>query len=235
MSEIRRIVSLSHVNDPATTPIFPGDPKFTLDTAATIKADGYYLQYVKQGEHTGTHWGAPAHFEIGGLTADQLDPADLHLPAVKIDVRAQAGNDADYVLTVADLEEWESQHGRIPNGSAIIAWTGWESCWGTDSYANNDTSGVCHQPGFGIEAVQWLLASGRLGRQGALGIDTFGPDAGTDSSYAVSKLLYGEHRISLENLTNLSALPTTGAHILVGGTVNRGGSGSPASIYALLG
>lgn len=235
ISKTQNIVSLSHVNDPATTPIFPGDPEFTLDTAATIEADGYYLQHVKQGEHTGTHWGAPAHFEIGGLTADQLDPADLYLPAVKIDVRAQAGNDADYVLTVADLEEWESQYGRIPNGSAIIAWTGWESRWGTDSYANNDSSGVCHQPGFSIEGVQWLLTSGRLGRRGALGIDTFGPDAGNDSSYAVSKLLYGERRISLENLANLSALPTTGAHILVGGTVNRGGSGSPATIYALLG
>ncbi|MFI2637102.1 cyclase family protein, partial [Streptomyces collinus] len=76
LNEQLSVVSLSHVNDPATTPVFPGDPEFTLDTAATIADDGYYLQYVKEGEHTGTHWGAPAHFQEGGLTADQLDPAD---------------------------------------------------------------------------------------------------------------------------------------------------------------
>lgn len=234
ISRTPRIASLSHVNDPATTPIFPGDPEFTLETATTVDADGYYLQYVKQGEHTGTHWGAPAHFELGGLTADQLDPEDLFRPAVKIDIRAQASRDSDYILTVDDLREWEAQHGRIPVGAAVILWTGWESRWGTDAYANADDSGVTHQPGFGVDAVQWLLGSGRLGRQGALGSDTFGPDTGKDTTYAVSTLLHGEHRISLENLTNLSTLPTTGAHVLVGGTINRHGSGSPASVYALL-
>src|SRR5689334_20549206 len=56
-----RLVNLSHLNDPATTSGFPGDPEFTLETPFTIPADGFYLQYVKEGEHTGTHWGAPGH------------------------------------------------------------------------------------------------------------------------------------------------------------------------------
>ena len=81
------LIFLSHVNDPATTSLFPGDPEFTLETMATVPVDGFYMQYVREGEHTGTHWGAPAHFQEGGLTADQLDPGDLFLPAVKIDVR----------------------------------------------------------------------------------------------------------------------------------------------------
>ena len=78
------------------------------------------------------------------------------------------------------------------------------------------------------------METGKLGRRGALGTDTFGPDLGLDDTYAVSKLLYREHRISLEVLANLAELPPTGAWILVGGTVNRGGSGSPASVYALM-
>src|SRR5262245_35498941 len=57
-----RVVNLAHVHDPATTNGFPGDPEFTLETVATVPKDGFYLQYVKSGEHTGTHWGAPAHF-----------------------------------------------------------------------------------------------------------------------------------------------------------------------------
>ena len=106
-------MSLSHVNDPATTPIFPGDPEFTLETAATVDTDGYYLQQVTEGEHTGTHWGAPGHFRSGGLLADQLDPEDLFLPAVKIDIRARAAGDADYAVTVDDLIDWERANGPI--------------------------------------------------------------------------------------------------------------------------
>src|SRR5690349_21086978 len=56
-----RLVTLSHVNDPAVTPLFPGDPAFTLTTAFTIPTDGFYLQYVQEGEHTGSHWGVPGH------------------------------------------------------------------------------------------------------------------------------------------------------------------------------
>lgn len=229
-----QVVRLSHVNDPERTPIFPGDPAFTLDTVASIPTDGYYLQSVSQGEHTGTHWGAPGHFNAGGLTADQLDVEDLFLPAVKIDVRRQAAADADFALSVADLLIWEHEHGPVPPESAVILWTGWESRWGTDAYANLDDTGTMHQPGFSVQAVEWLLDRGILGVRGALGIDTFGPDLGIDNSYAVSKLLYNEHRISLENLANLGELPVTGSFVLVGGTINRAGSGSAATIYGLI-
>ncbi|WP_433682117.1 cyclase family protein [Nocardia sp. CA-119907] len=56
---------------------------------ATVANDGYYLRYLQQGEHTGTQWGAPIHIHAEGLAADELDLADLLLPAVKIDVREQ--------------------------------------------------------------------------------------------------------------------------------------------------
>lgn len=228
------LVFLSHVNDPATTPVFPGDPAFTLTTVATVPEDGFYMQYVQEGEHTGTHWGAPAHFAEDGLTADQLDPDDLFLAAVKIDVRHEAAADADYAVTVDDLRRWEWHHGRIPREAAVILWTGWEDRWGTPAYANADADGVMHQPGFSVEAVQWLIDTGRLGRRGALGTDTFGPDRGVDDTYAVSVLLYAEHRISLENLTNLAALPEQGARVLVGGPIHQAGSGSTASIFGVL-
>ncbi|OZE74413.1 MULTISPECIES: cyclase family protein [Nocardiaceae] len=234
LDRLLQIVSLSHVNDPALTPIFPGDPEFTLETAFTVAEDGFYLQYVKEGEHTGTHWGAPAHFQEGGLTADQLDPQDLFLPAVKIDIREQAAADADYAVTVADLQSWEAMHGPIPAGAAVIAWTGWSSRWGTDAYANADADGVTHQPGFSAEAAQWLIDTGKLADRGALGTDTFGPDLGNDETYPVSVKLYDRRRISLENLTNLESIPATGAYVLVGGPINRAGSGSPATIFGLV-
>ncbi|MEU0505134.1 cyclase family protein [Nocardia sp. NPDC005998] len=228
-----RLVSLSHVHDPATTPLFPGDPEFRTDIAATVANDGYYLRHIQQGEHTGTHWGAPIHFHVDGLAADELDLEDLLLPAVKIDVRDQCAHDRDYAISVDDLKQWESRHGRIPDGSAVVAWTGWDGKWGTPEFIGTDESAY-HQPGFAVQTVEWLLRTGRLGRRGALGIDTFGPDLGSDDSYAASKLLYREHRISLECLANLAELPATGAWVLVGGALYRGGSGSPATIFALM-
>jgi kynurenine formamidase len=229
-----RLVFLSHVNDPATTSLFPGDPEFTLETVATIPADGFYMQYVREGEHTGTHWGAPGHFQEGGLLADQLDPGDLFLPAVKIDVRAEAAADADYGITIDDLRAFERRHGRIPRGAAVIAWTGWEDKWGTPAYPNLDADGVIHQPGFTIEAAQWLIDTGRLGRRGALGTDTFSPDQGINADFSVSVALYDRHRNSLENLANLAALPPAGASVLVGGPIHKAGSGSTATIYGVL-
>jgi kynurenine formamidase len=228
-----RIVSLSHVHDPATTPLYPGDPAFTVRTVATTARDGYYLRYLQQGEHTGTHWGAPIHFDPDGLAADQLDPEDLLLPAVKIDVRPRCTGNRDYAITVADLTGWERCHGPIPAGAAIIAWTGWDAKWGTPDFLGTGES-EGRQPGFDVEAVRWLLDTGRLGTRGALGIDTFGPDLGTDHAYRVSRLLYREHRISLECLANLAALPPAGAWVLAGGPIYRGGSGGPAGVFALI-
>jgi kynurenine formamidase len=228
------LINLSHVHDPATTSLYPGDPPFELRTVATIEADGYHLQQVRAAEHTGTHWGAPGHFNAGEPLADDLDVNDLYLPAVKIDVRPRCVGNPDYEVTVADLADFERRYGRIPPASMVIIWTGWEARWGTPAFANLDASGVPHQPGFALEAVRWLVDTGRLGHTGGTGTDTFGPDPGRDRTYAVSRLVYRRHRISLEALANLAALPPAGAHILCGGTINRRGSGSSATIYGLL-
>ena len=228
------LVNLSHVNDPATTNVFPGDPAFTLETIATIPNDGYYLQFVREGEHTGTHWGAPGHFNTGEALADEMDPADLFLPAVKIDVRDKAAANADYAVTIDDIKAWEKKHGRIPNGSMVVLWTGWDAKWGTPAYPNVDSEGVLHQPGFSIPAVKWLIDTGRIGRRGGTGTDTFSPDVGTEETFTVSKLVYQRHRISLEILANLHKLPTTGAWVLAGGPLHRKGAGSTATVFGMI-
>ncbi|WP_218027804.1 cyclase family protein [Nocardia uniformis] len=232
-SPFGRLVNLSHIHDPNITPLFPDDPAFRVDTVATVQRDGYFLRYIHQAEHTGTHWGAPVHFDPEGLAADELDIEDLFLPVVRIDVRERCAADRDYAITVGDLVVWEARYGRIPNESAVIAWTGWDGKWGGPDFLGVGESRG-HQPGFAVDTVEWLLETGRLGRRGALGIDTFGPDLGTDDKYAVSKLLYRDHRISLECLANLAELPTTGAWVLVGSPIYRGGSGAPATIFGVL-
>jgi kynurenine formamidase len=116
----------------------------------------------------------------------------------------------------------------------VIIWTGWDAKWGTPAFPNADADGVLHQPGFALETVQWLVDTGRIGYNGGTGTDTFSPDVGTDTSYAVSLLVYQRHRISLEILANLAELPPTGAYVLCGGSINRNGAGSTATIYGVL-
>lgn len=54
------IVNLAHTWAPGKICHYPGDPEYQLREVATIDDDGYALNYVSVGEHTGTHWGAPA-------------------------------------------------------------------------------------------------------------------------------------------------------------------------------
>jgi kynurenine formamidase len=90
-----RAVFLSHVNDPARTPLFPGDPAFSIHAVFTIPDDGFYLELVREGAHTGTHYSAPCHFHHGALCMDDLSPSDLVLPAVVVDVREEVADDPD--------------------------------------------------------------------------------------------------------------------------------------------
>jgi kynurenine formamidase len=236
-----KVVSLSHINDPRTTPLFPGDPRFRIHTAFTIPRDGFYLEVVHEGAHTGTHYSAPCHFHADGLCMDQLRPSDLVLPAVVVDVRAEVEADPDYLVRVADLQQWEADHGPMPSGAAVLLYTGCARFW-----ANGDTDGEpnyynCgsgrsgdHQPGFTRNAVRWLIDRGVLGETGALGTDTFGPDPSSDAMYMETWLTLRKHRLTIENMTHLGALPPTGAWIVLGSPRNRHGSGAPGTVFGLV-
>ncbi|MBS4730560.1 cyclase family protein [Mycobacterium sp. SM1] len=228
-----QVVGLSHRLAPGEVCHYPGDPPYRLQPVTSFDSDGYALNYVSVGEHTGTHWGAPRHFNEGAAAADELEAEDFFLPGVMIDVQRQAENDDDYAVTVDDLEAWESVFGPFPHQCAVILNTGWHKRWPTARFANLDDNGVPRHPGFSVEAVRWLLRRGALGHRGALGTDAFSPDVGVDETFAVSKLLYREHRISLEVLANLDRLPARGFWLAVGGFINAGGTGSPATVYAL--
>jgi kynurenine formamidase len=235
------VISLSHINDPATTPLFPGDPKFTIHTAFTIDEDGFYLEVVHEGQHTGTHYSAPCHFHTGRRCMDELSPADLVLPAIVIDVRDEVANDPDHIVTVADLKAWEDEHGELPKESAVLLLTGCDTYWadgdvdGEPNYYNcgSGESGF-HQPGFSRNAVKWLIDQGVLGRRGALGSDTFGPDPSSDAMYMPTTLTLARRRVTIENLTNLDRLPATGAWIVLGSPRNVHGSGAPGTVFAFV-
>jgi len=236
-----KAVFLSHVNNPATVPVFPGDPAFRLRTVFTVPADGFYLQYVKEGEHTGTHYSAPCHFHTGARCAGELSAGDFVLPAIKIDVRRQVARNVDYEVTIKDLRRWERRHGAMPSQAAVLLQTGCDRFWGVaisrdkPTYYNcGSAAGRFRQPGFAKAAVKWLVDRGVLGRRGALGTDTFGPDPASDPLFLETWLTLRRHRFTLENLTNLGDVPAVGSWIVIGGPRNRRGSGAPSSVIALV-
>jgi kynurenine formamidase len=236
-----RVVILSHVNDPVRTPLFPGDPRFRIHTAFTIADDGFFLEVVREGMHTGTHYSAPCHFHAGAACMPDLSASDLVLPAAVIDIRSRVLDDPDYVVTIADLKAWEDDHGQLPAGGAVLLFTGCSQFWadgdvdGEPNYYNCG-SGLpgFHQPGFSRNAVRWLIETGVLGRTGALGTDTFGPDPSSDASFTPTSLTLDRHRVTIENLTHLGALPPLGAWVALGSPRNVNGSGAPGTVFAFL-
>ena len=207
-----------------------------FETTAQLDQDGYFLRRFAMGEHTGTHLSAPSCFYARGPTIDAYPPESLLAPAVVIDLRQKALRHPDYAISRRDLGDWEARHGQIPSGSVVLARTGWGEKWDDSSQYFGEFLGQkaghgLHFPGFSVDAARFLLEQRGIG---GLGIDTHGVDPGQDSSFAVSRLLLQKPRIVLANLTGLDQLPPTGATLIIGILRLRGGSGSPASVIALV-
>jgi kynurenine formamidase len=190
------------------------------------------------GEHTGTHFDAPAHWITGRHlpfgTVDEIAPERLIAPAVVLDFAQEAAADADFVLSAAHIEAWEARHGVIPAGVWALFRTDWSKKLGTPQYLNMQADGA-HSPGPDASAIR-LLVEGRdiLG----FGTETVGTDAGQGAHFAppypAHSILHGAGKYGLQCLANLDKLPPTGALLVAPPLKIRAGSGSPLRVLALV-
>lgn len=233
-----KIVDLSHPFDEKTL-YWPSSPStFALKSLASGMTEGGFFYSANSfctPEHGGTHLDAPVHFAAKGQAADQIPLRRLVAPAVVVDVRAAAARDADYRLSVADLDAWERRHGAIPAGSIVLLRTGWSSRWpDRKRYFGDDTPGDAsrlHFPSYGAEAAQRLVRDRRVA---ALGVDTASIDYGPSRDFPVHRVAAAADVAGLENLTGLDQLPETGAWIIALPMKIKGGSGGPLRAIALL-
>lgn len=233
-----RVVDLTHTLD-AKSLYWPTSPtKFRLEQLAFGPTPGgyFYSAYAFSApEHGGTHLDAPIHFHQGGVTADAIDLRRLIGAAVVIDIREQSAANADYRLTLADVEAFERANGRIREGTIVLLRTGWSSRWpDAKRYLGDDTPGDAsklHFPSFGVEAAR-LLVEGR--KVAVLGADVASIDYGQSHDFMVHRVAAAAGVPGLENLTNLDQLPPTGAVIIALPMKIGGGSGGPTRVVALV-
>ena len=233
-----RMVDLSHAYA-GDTLYWPTDTDgFRLDTLAEGETPGGYFYAAKAfatAEHGGTHLDAPFHFAQGGEDAASIPLDRLILPGIVIDVSEAAATDPDYLVTVEDVAAWENEHGRVPEGSAVLIRTGWAAHWPDAlAYLGDDTpgeTGDLHFPGIG-EAATRLPVEER--RAGLLGIDTASIDHGQSTDFIAHQIGAAAGVPNLENVADLSALPPTGFLLAALPMKIEGGTGAPVRIVALL-
>ncbi|MFC9763350.1 cyclase family protein [Rhodococcus jostii] len=212
---------------------------FRLELISRFDGDGpgWYWNNIHTGEHTGTHLDAPNHWITGrdGLDVSQVPLRSLLAPAVVLDVTDRVADNPDFLLDVADIEEWQRAHGALPAGGWLLYRTGWSSrSEYSDDFLNADESGP-HTPGFTAECARWLAEETDLV---GVGVETVGTDAGQatalDPAFPCHHHLLGAGKLGLTQLQNLDQLPATGFALAVLPLPIVGGSGSPARVVALV-
>ena len=221
-----RVVDLTH-EFTAGFPVYTGDAPVRR-TLKNDHPDGFYSQEWKFGEHSGTHMDAPGHFVEGGRFVTGLEPEELVLPIVVIDITSKARRNPDAEVTADDLRAFERRHGRIPRDALVAMNSGWAAKLGTPAFTGRDSAGVYHFPGFAADTVEYL----RDRRAAAIGVDTLSLDNGPSTSFAVHVGWLGADNYGLENLANLDKIPPRGATATVGVIPWQEGSGGPARVLA---
>ncbi len=245
-----RIVDCSAVLGP-DTPILrlPEDfarntPKVEIHKISEYDADGPFFawNWLKLGEHSGTHFDAPHHWISGkdfedGYT-DTLDVQRLVAPVNVIDCSRDAAEDPDFLLTAEHVKAWEAEHGEINPGEWVLMRTDWDKrSHDEELFLNDDPDPFedgSHSPGPSTECMDYLLAKGIVG----WGTQCIGTDAGMAGKfsppYPAHNYLHRDNCFGLASLCNLDQLPPKGAILMAAPLKIEDGTGSPIRALALV-
>ncbi|MBX6964929.1 cyclase family protein [Alcaligenes faecalis] len=200
---------------------------------------GWYWNNFTCGEHTGTHFDAPAHWISGkdhpDNTVDTIPVDNFLRPAVVVDASAEVAQNEDFILTSEFLLNWEAKHGRIPEGAWVLFRTDWSKRVNdAEAFLNMREDGA-HTPGPAQEAVEWMIHERKVH---GFGVETINTDAGQSYAWPIGypchTLMHGANRYGLQCLCNLDQLPPQGALIMSAPLKIEGGSGSPLRVVALV-
>jgi kynurenine formamidase len=229
-----RFIDLTHAFAPGI-PHWKGAPNETVKTLYTVEKDGFRInEYCHIGQW-GTHVDPPAHFHNGLHTVDQIDPKEMLMPLVVIDVHEKAAKNPDYILSVDDINSWEQRHGRIPRGAFVAMRTDWSKRWPDGAaLANKDAAGVFHYPGWSMPVLKLLYEERGITASGHETTDTDPGIATTKDDYSLESYILGTNHYQIEMLANLDQVPEAGGLVWVTFPKVENGSGFPARVIAVV-
>jgi len=152
-------------------------------------------------------------------------------------VTSQCASNRDYLVSVADFENWERRNGRISPGTIVFLRTGYGKFYpDRKKYLGTDERGAeavakLHFPGLDPAAARWLTQNRSIK---AIGLDTASIDYGQSSVFETHRILFDKNIPALENVANLDQLPVKGFSVIALPMKIKGGSGGPLRIVAFL-
>ena len=219
-------------------------PKVEIHKISEYDADGPFFawNWLKLGEHSGTHFDAPHHWLSGrdfpdGYT-DTLDIQRIAAPVNVIDCSTEAAANPDFLLTAAHVKAWEAEHGEINPGEWVVMRTDWDARNHDDALFLNDDPDPhedgSHSPGPSTDCIDYLLSKGIVG----WGSQCIGTDAGMAGKfsppYPAHNFLHRDNCFGLASLANLDRLPPKGAILIAAPLKIERGTGSPVRALALV-
>ena len=211
---------------------------FRLDTsfAGTTPGGFYYEAFnYSAAEHGGTHLDAPAHFAKNKWSTDEIPLNNLVGEAAVIDVSENTFKNADYLISVEDIEAWEKKNGKLADDIIILFRTGFGAFYpDAKKYLGTEEKGAeavakLHFPGIDPNAAAWLVKNRKIK---AVGLDVASVDYGQSKDFKTHQVLYGQNIPGFENVANLDKLPIKGSFIVALPMKIKDGSGGPLRIIA---
>lgn len=176
-----KIIDLTHTFS-SDVPIYPGDPKSSLEQIAFIEKDTFNDHKLLTAMHVGTHMDAPLHMIVGGKRIDAISPEKFFGKGVLLDVRGRESIDSSVLEDIS-----------ITSGSIVLLYTGLSNHYSEESYFHN-------APVITEDFARKMVES----KVHLVGMDMASPDA--DAPWLVHKILLTHEICIVENLTNLHQL-----------------------------
>lgn len=196
---------------------FPGSPKPQFISWSTLKDDGYNLELLFLSSHTGTHMDAPFHFVSNGAKVDEIPVGRFLGDGVLIKVRKEKNQ----AITRKDLHLFESENGKISEGSSVFFYTGWQKFLKKDNYFEEN-------PGLSESAASYLASR----KVNMVGIDSPSIDRGRNRQFSAHKILSKGGVLIVENLASLDKISKNPFGFAIMPLKLRDATGSPVRAVA---
>jgi kynurenine formamidase len=164
--------------------------------------------------HTGTHMDAPSHFAPGKQSIDMIPASRLVCSAVLVRASKRANQ-------LVEHEDFAGE--QIREGDAVVIATGWERRAASGSY-------MTENPGLSGQAAKFLAGK----KINAVAIDGPSIDAGIDEKFTAHKILLNRNILVVENLCNVSKIPTNRFTLVLSPLKLGGATGSPVRVLAIV-